>query len=411
MGEFCRAIRFVGLADVLNNGAILGNANGLIAGQIQNNVNLVVDNALLNANVRPGGGFREGGFQVVDFGGKRKLVAKESVELEEEQSRNEEVDGRDLQVPNGYNYDYTTPLAQVGGIVVSNNNNVVNNQLPLPLDQYTVFGPTNAAFEYLGRETLDYLYSDAGRDIFRGIINYHIINRRLSFNELNCDTNHVMRNGETTQTKCRVGGEKFQVGQGNTQRRDEPKIVFNDTFAVNGVLHIVDHVILPNFREPISDTCICDNATCLGGVRMTYNRRRCDPATTQNNNVSGLNYCLDNRPQGLLPTGTVATARVSYALYYCDDSMTEIGTSDSLVLNGESFDFNIRLLVGGCLPQCLQVRIYSYPEPYVVNTETILQTFNVDTSCAGNTLVGNTNYGAFYYPGENFNVMCPVGKK
>merc|ERR1719162_2565718 len=95
--------------------------------------------------------------------------------------------------------------------------------------------------------------------------------------------------------------------------------------------------------------------------------------------------------------------------FYCDNRAGEIGGSDTFVLNGESFDFNIRALVGECLPQCLQVIIFAYTEG--TTDIAVLQTFNVDTSCAGNTLVGNTNYGAFYYPGKNFNVMCPVGKK
>ena len=144
---------------------------------------------------------------------------------------------------------------------------------------------------------------------------------------------------------------------------------------------------------------------------MTYNRQRCDPATTQRMNSRENNFCEDRTTGGLLPTGIDTNERIAYSLFYCDARTERIGGSDpNLVLNGEAYDFNVRGIVGECLPDCIQVRVISYPEPYSVATEVVRQIFNIDTRCAGNSLVTRTNYGAFRYR-EDFNVQCPVGKK
>jgi hypothetical protein len=102
-----------------------------------------------------------------------------------------------------------------------------------------------------------------------------------------------------------------------------------------------------------------------------------------------------------------------------------------MITDQQSFDLNVRNVqttipptapqvvptqFGGrldvCLPDCIQVRVFSYDSNSAANpvVYTLLQQFNIDTRCAGNTLVTRTNYGAFYYR-DDFNVQCPVGKK
>jgi uncharacterized surface protein with fasciclin (FAS1) repeats len=228
----------------------------------------------------------------------------------------------------------------------------------------------------------------------------------------------------------------------------------------NGVVHALDDVMIPFFPDfptpfvpvPVTpvrfptpapifrpDTCMCTNTGCFGGVEMTYNRRRCDPATTRTTNPQANDYCED-LTTGVLPTGNVPAERLTVGFYYCDGSPNTVNPSPddqfllgyrNMITDQQSFDLNVRNVqttipptapqvvptqFGGrldvCLPDCIQVRVFSYDSNSAANpvVYTLLQQFNIDTRCAGNTLVTRTNYGAFYYR-DDFNVQCPVGKK
>merc|ERR1719162_1842692 len=84
-----------------------------------------------------------------------------------------------------------------------------------------------------------------------------------------------------------------------------------------------------------------------------------------------------------------------------------------------TFDLNVRNVqttilggfLGACLPDCIQVRLSSYDSTVSVFAPVFnpVQTFNIDTRCAGNSLVSRTNYGAFNYR-EDFNVQCPASE-
>jgi len=180
--------------------------------------------------------------------------------------------------------------------------------------------------------------------------------------------------------------------------------------------------------QVLPDPCVC-NTGCFGGVEMTYNRQRCDPATTQPTNTQANDYCEDFTTGGALPTGNVVTERLAIGLYYCDGSDNPFpGRSPAndpglmgyrnMITDELTFDLNVRNVqttiesgyLGVCLPDCIQVRLSSYNGNTNPPDFAPRQTFNIDTRCAGNSLVSRTNYGAFYYR-QDFNTMCPIGKK
>jgi len=105
----------------------------------------------------------------------------------------------------------------------------------------------------------DFIFSDVGRVILNEILLTHIVlNKEVAFNKLKCKKMLEMLNGQVTVTDCdqRVSGNirsihKFQVGEGNDPNDPRPKIIGQDFLASNGVLHVVNEVILPNLRVPI----------------------------------------------------------------------------------------------------------------------------------------------------------------
>lgn len=100
---------------------------------------------------------------------------------------------------------------------------------------FTVFAPTNAAFEKLPKETLDNLMKDANREQLQDILQYHVY--------LGILNEGLLIDGYTYN----------QVNGGNISiTNKDGKIVVNNAAniittipASNGVIHVIDAVLLP----------------------------------------------------------------------------------------------------------------------------------------------------------------------
>jgi len=112
----------------------------------------------------------------------------------------------------------------------------------------TLFAPTNYAFITMPAGLLAAIVGPDGQDVLEDLLLYHVYEGKLKFNRLFCGKERQMANGEITTTRCR-NGFKFQVGEGNERDR-EPEIVFPDGEATNGIIHVVDEVILPDTSTP-----------------------------------------------------------------------------------------------------------------------------------------------------------------
>lgn len=109
--------------------------------------------------------------------------------------------------------------------------------------QWTVFAPTNAAFEELGQATLDTVL--ANKDLLTDILLFHAVSDRVIFaDDLECTHLTHMANGKDSRHVCLGNGDVHQKGAGNP-RDDMPRIVDTDIGACNGVVHVVDEVMLP----------------------------------------------------------------------------------------------------------------------------------------------------------------------
>merc|ERR1712232_1134982 len=107
----------------------------------------------------------------------------------------------------------------------------------------TVFAPTNAAFEALGQDTIDSLVDPANLELLTNILLTHVVEGAVESTDLVCDGELEMVSGEETTTKCDMGSPVAQLGDGNTM---DPEFVDVDIAACNGVVHVIDNVILPS---------------------------------------------------------------------------------------------------------------------------------------------------------------------
>lgn len=101
---------------------------------------------------------------------------------------------------------------------------------------WTVFAPTNKAFDNAPRFSAD-------TDIEEVLLGHVIANAAIKFEDLVCTEKIEMTNGKNTRTVCQ-NGKTYQNGRGNDDER-RPEIIDINIEACNGVVHVVNQVILP----------------------------------------------------------------------------------------------------------------------------------------------------------------------
>jgi uncharacterized surface protein with fasciclin (FAS1) repeats len=113
---------------------------------------------------------------------------------------------------------------------------------------FTVFAPTNEAFAKLPAGTVDMLLKPENKDMLVKILTYHVVAGRLSAAELKKEIR--AGNGQAT-LKTVSGGTLTAMMQGsNIVLKDEKggmsTVTIPNVFQSNGVIHVVDTVVMPN---------------------------------------------------------------------------------------------------------------------------------------------------------------------
>jgi uncharacterized surface protein with fasciclin (FAS1) repeats len=100
---------------------------------------------------------------------------------------------------------------------------------------FTVFAPTDDAFAALPAGTLESLLKPENKDKLVAILKYHVISGKVMSTDL--------KNGMEAGT---VEGEKIKVTLNNKGAKiNNANVVAADVKASNGVVHVIDQVILP----------------------------------------------------------------------------------------------------------------------------------------------------------------------
>ena len=113
---------------------------------------------------------------------------------------------------------------------------------------FTVFAPTNDAFAKLPAGTVETLLKPENKDMLTKILTYHVVAGRLSAAELKKQIK--AGNGQAT-LKTVSGGTLIAMLQGNSIVLKDEKggmstVTIPNVFQSNGVIHVVDTVVLPN---------------------------------------------------------------------------------------------------------------------------------------------------------------------
>jgi len=109
---------------------------------------------------------------------------------------------------------------------------------------FTVFAPTDEAFKKLPKGTLETLLKPENRDMLVGILTYHVVPGEYKAGKV-----------LSSKTLTTLNGQRADIAGGDI---DNATIVKTDIECTNGIIHVIDEVILPE-----SDS-ILDIATSAG---------------------------------------------------------------------------------------------------------------------------------------------------
>jgi uncharacterized surface protein with fasciclin (FAS1) repeats len=113
---------------------------------------------------------------------------------------------------------------------------------------FTVFAPTNAAFQKLPAGTVDSLLKPQMKEKLVAVLTYHVLPGRLSVKDLWEASN---KGGGKAKFKT-VEGEELTVefkGQAVTIRDakgNASRVTIQNVFQANGVIHVIDSVLMPS---------------------------------------------------------------------------------------------------------------------------------------------------------------------
>lgn len=109
---------------------------------------------------------------------------------------------------------------------------------------FTVFAPTNEAFEALPAATLESLQDPANKDQLAAILTYHVVPEKLDAAQIT----KLAEDGETIKTvqgeelTPKLDGDKVTITDANG---DTVTVVTADVETSNGVVHVIDGVLQP----------------------------------------------------------------------------------------------------------------------------------------------------------------------
>jgi uncharacterized surface protein with fasciclin (FAS1) repeats len=113
---------------------------------------------------------------------------------------------------------------------------------------FTVFAPVNAAFDKLPAGTVDTLLKPENKDQLVKVLTYHVVAGKVSSQEL---VKMIKDGGGKAELKTVEGGKLTATLQGGKVVLTDEKggmatVTIADVYQSNGVIHVVDSVLLPN---------------------------------------------------------------------------------------------------------------------------------------------------------------------
>jgi uncharacterized surface protein with fasciclin (FAS1) repeats len=113
---------------------------------------------------------------------------------------------------------------------------------------FTVFAPTNAAFQKLPAGTVDTLLQAENKPMLTKVLTYHVVAGKVSSIDLK---KQIKKGNGTAILKTVSGGTLWAMMDGNAIVLKDAKggvarVTQANVFQSNGVIHVIDTVVLPH---------------------------------------------------------------------------------------------------------------------------------------------------------------------
>lgn len=112
---------------------------------------------------------------------------------------------------------------------------------------FTVFAPTNSAFDKLPSGTVETLVKPENKATLTKILTYHVVAGKLDSKDL---MNKIREGNGSTELTTVEGGKIWIMKKGNSlwlkdEKGGTSKITIKDVYQSNGVIHVIDTVLMP----------------------------------------------------------------------------------------------------------------------------------------------------------------------
>ncbi|SFH95706.1 Uncaracterized surface protein containing fasciclin (FAS1) repeats [Halpernia frigidisoli] len=112
---------------------------------------------------------------------------------------------------------------------------------------FTVFAPTNEAFAMLPDGAVDGLLKPENKKALTGVLTYHVVAGKVSAEDLM----KMIKDGNGKATLSTVAGGKLTASEKDgkvyltDEKGGEAMVTIADVNQSNGVIHVVDHILMP----------------------------------------------------------------------------------------------------------------------------------------------------------------------
>ncbi len=112
---------------------------------------------------------------------------------------------------------------------------------------FTVFAPTNAAFDMLPKGTVETLVKPENKALLTSILTYHVVAGKLSSKDL---AKSIRKGNGKVELSTVAGGKLWVMGKRKAlwiqdEKGGKAMVNIRDINQSNGVIHSVDHVLMP----------------------------------------------------------------------------------------------------------------------------------------------------------------------
>uniref|UniRef100_A0AAQ5YEH7 Periostin n=1 Tax=Amphiprion ocellaris TaxID=80972 RepID=A0AAQ5YEH7_AMPOC len=107
---------------------------------------------------------------------------------------------------------------------------------------YTLFAPTNDAFDKLGSDVLERVQSD--KEVLKALLNFHLLDSVQCSEAIMAGSSYETLEGNNIEIGC--DGESLTVNGVKMVRK-------KDIFTTNGVIHVIDDVLVPDSAKQVME--------------------------------------------------------------------------------------------------------------------------------------------------------------